>query len=116
MKQFRQFLKEQRKNPIPVGKYDSDVRWNVDHLIEIAERKRPKVSIIDPKSMVDSKELFATQTYLDSTFGGGDPVIEDYDDKPVVVEYKRKFYILDGHHRISDAYLKDDLIEVYLFR
>lgn len=105
-----------QRNIIPVGKYDSDERWNTDHLVMKGERTKPIVVRLNPKDTVRAHKLYATQTYLDfENFGSGDPVFEDYEDKPCLVEYKGVLYIIDGHHRIAKAFKSNRAIETYLF-
>lgn len=63
---------------------------------------------------VDPKQLLATQDWL-SNAGGGEPLFDEYPDRPVVYEKQGKYYILDGHHRTTRAWKNNRPISVYLF-
>jgi hypothetical protein len=56
----------------------------------------------------------ATQDWL-SNEGGGDPLFDEYPDKPVIYKKAGKLYILDGHHRTTRAWKAGSPISVYLF-
>ena len=68
----------------------------------------PQVANIDPKRLV------ATQDWL-SNEGGSEPLFPEFPDRPVVYKKAGKFYILDGHHRITKAFKAGRPISVYLF-
>lgn len=114
MKSFGQFICEE-KNPIPVGKYDSDMKMNIDHFVRKIETSKPRTQKINPKLLVDVDMLFATQHEINDRLGFDDPVFPDYDDKPVLINYKDATYIVDGHHRMARAYKTNRPIEVYIF-
>lgn len=114
---FRNFLNE-RANPIPVGKYDNDVKVNTEHFVMKIERRniKPRVIEINPDVMVSAGVLFATQHEIDNRDGYDDPVLPDYDDMPILINYTdNNTYILDGHHRMAKAYTQKSKIKVYLF-
>lgn len=114
MKSFLTFINEE-KNPIPVGKYDSDERMNIDHFVRKIETSRPKVTKFNPSIMISAGMLFATQHEINNRAGFDDPVFPKYDDKPVLINYKDDIYIVDGHHRMARAYKTNTSIEVYMF-
>ncbi len=104
MKSFGQFLAE-TKNPIPVGKYDSDKRMNIDHFVRKIESSKPRVVTFNPTTMISIDMLFATQHEINDRMGFDDPVFPDYDDKPVLIT----IYI-DGHNGLTKQ-----INEVYMF-
>lgn len=117
MSDFKNFLCEER-NPIPVGKYDNDDKMNVDHFVMKIENRRikPRVIKINPRTLVSVGILFATQHTINDRDGFDDPVLPDYEDKPIFVNYDDdKTYIIDGHHRTAKAFKQNKEIEVYLF-
>ena len=69
----------------------------------------PEVVTVDPKT------LLATQDWL-SNEGGGEPLFDEYPDRPVIYKKSGKLYILDGHHRTTRAWKANRPISVYLFR
>lgn len=117
MRSFKHYLQE-RKNPIPVGRFDNDVKMNTEHFIMKIERRnlKPKVIEIDPDLQVSIGVLYATQHEIDNRDGSDDPVLPEYEDKPILVNYDGdKIYIIDGHHRMAKAYQQKRKIKVYLF-
>jgi len=61
-------------------------------------------------------QLLATQDWLDNS-GGGEAFYPEYDKYPVVYDRNGKYYIIDGHHRVSDALKRKERdIPIYLFR
>lgn len=116
MKSFKQYIIEaNRKNPIPVGDYDSDERGNVDHFVSSVEKARPHEitkKTIKPSEMIKNGTLKATQHHLYDE-GGGDPVFPHLR-RPVLVHKDGVHHILDGHHRIAWAHEKDRSIEVHV--
>jgi hypothetical protein len=109
--------------PLPIGDYlavGSDEfappgnYSNADDLVDevydlIDAGAEPQVVAVDPKT------LLATQDWL-SNEGGGDPLFDEYPDKPVIYKKAGKLYILDGHHRTTRAWKANRPISVYLFR
>lgn len=60
--------------------------------------------------------LLATQDWLDNS-GGGEAFYPEYEKYPVVYDRNGKYYIIDGHHRVSDAIKqKKRDIPIYLIR
>jgi hypothetical protein len=92
----------------PPGNYASadDLVDDVYDLIDAGVE--PTVVAVDPKT------LLATQDWL-SNEGGGDPLFDEYPDKPVIYKKAGKLYILDGHHRTTRAWKAGRPISVYLF-
>ena len=92
----------------PPGNYASadDLVDDVYDLIDAGVE--PQVVAVDPKT------LLATQDWL-SNEGGGDPLFDEYPDKPVIYKKAGKLYILDGHHRTTRAWKAGRPISVYLF-
>ena len=82
--------------------------WDiVDDKLEAGEK--PRVVQIRVRT------LLATQDWL-STEPGDGPMWDEYGDKPVVLDYEGKRYILDGHNRIARAAKAGRYaIEVYFF-
>ena len=76
----------------------------------IAAGVEPNVVMISPRQLTATQDWLANARYRDS-----DPVFDDYDDLPVVLDYQGHFYVLDGHHRSSAAFRKNQKIKVYLF-
>lgn len=74
------------------------------------------IKILDIPLLVNEGKLFSTQSWIDYEYGGGDPVIELLDDRPVLVQKNDIFYILDGHHRCATAYKADKKLSVYVFK
>lgn len=61
-------------------------------------------------------KILATQDWLDHEMGGGDPVLDNYADHPVVVYDGEWYHLIDGHHRTHDARLAQlDTIDAYVF-
>ncbi len=92
----------------PPGNYKDAGELHDDVYDLIDAGVEPDVVTIDPK------QLLATQDWL-SNAGGDDPLFDEYTDKPVVYEKAGKYYILDGHHRSTQALRAGRPIAVYLF-
>jgi hypothetical protein len=92
----------------PPGNYASadDLVDDVYDLIDADVE--PKVVNIDPK------QLLATQDWLSNASGDG-PLFDEYPDRPVIYQKAGKLYILDGHHRTTQAWKANRPISVYLF-
>lgn len=118
-----QLLETIQPNPIPVSKkFNADSGDLYSWVLKIQSQLYMHDSdefqtLINPHQLVQQRKLFATQDWLDfdTGGGGGDPVIEQLDDKPVVVNHNDRYYILDGHHRCALAFEQHKLIAVYLF-
>jgi hypothetical protein len=90
----------------------SDIDYHdVDKFTDIADGTlKPRIALVNPK------RLQATQDWLDTKNGGGEPRFSQYKKLPVVFKDKDGLHILDGHHRTARALNKDNqLIKVYLF-
>jgi len=70
----------------------------------------PAIVMISPRQLTATQDWLANARYRDS-----DPVFDDYDDRPVVLNYQGHFYILDGHHRSSAAFRANQKLNVYMF-
>ena len=92
----------------PPGNYkdSGDLHEEVWDLMDAGAE--PQVANIDPRRLV------ATQDWL-SNEGGSEPLFPEFPDRPVVYKKAGKFYILDGHHRITKAFKAGRPISVYLF-
>lgn len=92
---------EGKPSRVPMSKY-SQTKGNFDHLVAVVEKNLNKNGGI-PLKNVKVSELRGTQERL-SDFGGGDPVFEELNDHPVVVEDKHgEKVLIDGHHRVNGA-------------
>ncbi len=90
------------------GKSVTDLWDIVDEVIELGYT--PKLEKIN----ID--QLLATQDWLSSHGSDDGPVWPEYKDYPVVLELDGKYYILDGHHRVSRAKRQgSNQIQAYLF-
>lgn len=68
------------------------------------------------KKEVLIQNLRATQDWVDHPYGGGDPVFDEYKDKPVVIHDGAEYHIIDGHHRVDKAIIKGkDHIKAWVF-
>lgn len=91
-------LKDMVKNPIPfvgVGKdMELDIKFEED---TIQSKYQSSVDI----------EISKLQTLQPFVLKSGITNYQrfDYTDKPYVIEYKNKFYLLDGNHRVAKAKL-----------
>lgn len=108
-------------NPIPVDpKYNAETA-DLSSWVMFIEKTLDEhdsdefIKIIDVAQLVNEKKLFATQSWIDYEYGGGDPVIEKLDDKPVIVLKNGICYILDGHHRCASSFKSNRKISAYLF-
>lgn len=54
------------------------------------------------KTNVEVETLLATQDWLSDEPGDG-PMWDEFEDRPVVLDYNGKRYIIDGHNRIARA-------------
>lgn len=91
----------------PTGKRDTiELHQEVDDLINAGVE--PKITTTLPN------RLLATQDWLSNDPGDG-PLYPEYADLPVVYGKNNKFYILDGHHRVTRALKKQQPIKIYLF-
>ena len=101
-------------NPRDHEPYDAKFKDNqslrdmVEDLIDAGVE--PAVVMISPRQLTATQDWLANARYRDS-----DPVFDDYDDRPVVLNYQGHFYILDGHHRSSSAFRANQKLNVYLF-
>jgi hypothetical protein len=113
---------ERYKTNIPLGDYIShwdaeytdpagykdvaDLHTEVDDLLNAG---------IEPgRSTVYPSQLLATQDWLDNS-GGGEAFYPEYEDRPVIYMKNRKLYIIDGHHRVSQALKTNKPLPVYVF-
>lgn len=101
-------------NPRDHEPYDDQFKDNqslrdmVEDLIDAGVE--PAVVMISPRQLTATQDWLANARYRDS-----DPVFDDYDDRPVVLNYQGHFYILDGHHRSSSAFRANQKLNVYMF-
>ena len=94
---------------IPVSTQYNQDRGNLDWIVlrveSIAAELGDDLSSLERR--VNLRQLKATQDWLDSEAGGGDPVFpgipEEYDHLPVVADTGQELLILDGHHRLNRA-------------
>lgn len=93
---------------IPRSKYDYE---DVESFTDIADGSlKPKITTVNPR------KLQATQDWIDTTRGGGEPRFEQYTKYPVIFKDGDGYHILDGHHRTYAALNRgDSKIKVYLF-
>ena len=89
-------------------KDNQSLRDMVENLIDSGVE--PAVVMISPRQLTATQDWLANARYRDS-----DPVFDDYDDRPVVLNYQGHFYILDGHHRSSSAFRANQKLRVYMF-
>lgn len=94
-----------------MSKYDQE-SGKAAYLAEEAEKniKKRKVETVHPS------KVYATQQWIDLHFGGGgDPIIGNLTDKPVVARKKDgSMHILDGHHRFDRAAGANRSVESYI--
>ena len=101
-------------NPRDHEPYDAKFKDNqslrdmVEDLIDAGVE--PAVVMISPRQLTATQDWLANARYRDS-----DPLFDDYDDRPVVLNYQGHFYILDGHHRSSSAFRANQKLNVYMF-
>jgi hypothetical protein len=101
-------------NPRDHEPYDAKFKDNqslrdmVEDLIDAGVE--PAVVMISPRQLTATQDWLANARYRDS-----DPLFDDYDDRPVVLNYQGHFYILDGHHRSSSAFRANQILNVYMF-
>ncbi len=104
---FGQFISEATEDhglPMSPWNHDAD---NMMWIIMALEKKikRPAPYVRDIKM----SWLEASQHWVDSRMGGGDPVFPDvpskYHDLPVIAKTKKdgRYTIIDGHHRVWRA-------------
>lgn len=119
MMRFQDLIEsEYKSNPIPTSPQYNQELGNLDFMVAAIERHLndilPDLKDINVRQLVDSGKLVATQDWL-TDFGGGDPVFDELEE-PVIFQYKGIGYIIDGHHRLASAYLKNQKAEVYWFK
>ena len=109
-----------RQTNLPLGDYRNDLDFDSKYkpaskLFNIINNLLKQN--IQPKLVsIPISTLLATQDWLsDNNFD--DPVWEEFENHPVVLDYEGKLYIIDGHHRISRAKESNQQnIPVYYFR
>ena len=113
-------LIEGRGSPVPVGSYDQ-LAGNLDRLVSRAETivgsgaYKASLTVLKVNDMVDAGRLKATQRWLDPIGSGGEALFPGVD-LPLVVQVAGVGYILDGHHRIAQAYETGEPVKVYWLR
>lgn len=90
----------ERPTDLPMSSKYSQEKGNLGPLVSAVEKAQADGTVRERS--VNLSELRATQNYLGGE-GGGDPVFEGLEDKPVVVNNGVEKVILDGHHRVSAA-------------
>lgn len=90
----------ERPTDLPMSSKYSQEKGNLGPLVKAVEKAQADGTVQERD--VKLSELRATQNYLGGQ-GGGDPVFEGLEDKPVVVNNGVEKIVLDGHHRVSAA-------------
>lgn len=102
-----------QQSPTYTSDWDSSGRTDVESLVNKIHQRGIRPSL----EMVRVNDLLATQDWLSDEGGGGDPVFDEYEDYPVALKDNEGYHLLDGHHRVSDAYDQGrKVIKVYVFR
>lgn len=118
MKLFEILNEDLRKHNLPMSKeYSSD--WDtpkgvkdISSAVEYIENKGIKPSLQE----IPIESIRATQDWVNFPFGGGDPVFDEYDDRPVVIKRGNKYHLIDGHHRTIKKRTKGkNTIKAYVF-
>lgn len=99
------------QSPSYTSDWDDDSRTDIDYILSKIDKAGPL-----PVKEVPLDKVHATQNWLDWEMGGGDPVLDQYDDRPVYALDKDGYHILDGHHRTSKAFMRgEETIKAYVY-
>lgn|SRR5574343_234334 len=98
--------------PLNISPYTGDAVFNLLSIVQemIQAGQKPIVVKMKPSA------LLATDDFIDpSGFCDGGAVFKQYHDKPVILNFKKGYHILDGHKMVCEANRKHLPVDVYLF-